>query len=182
MATKKKTPGRKAKSTASPEGITDASPKPKPRKVQGSTVEAYGNTWTHVVPSTTDDLHRAQHDVGVLLPADLAELLQRCGGGHPMHDFFEGIDTEISIGYLLPLADHPKLGSLSSRVHTSRQVQGLPLDYVPFAVDAGHANVLCLHLPTGKIIYWLHDDQQAPLRHIAPSLATFLSGLEEAPF
>ena len=107
-----------------------------------------------------------------------------CGGGSPAKHFFASAreDLELGIGYILPLRDQRKIEGVASECVRYRTHQGFDPSLIPFALDGGHANPICVRLPQRDIIYWLHDDPENRIRRVAPSLGEFLSGLEESPY
>lgn len=151
---------------------------------QDSVADAYGNTWSRVIPGTPQQVAAASAALGRQIPKDLVELLVRFGGGKPAKDYYANHehDIEVRLGYLLPLSDNGKVSGLATVASTYRKAQQLSQDLVPFALDNGHANLLCLRLPKLGVVYWLHDDHEARVRKVAPSLEQFLAGLSEAPF
>jgi hypothetical protein len=59
---------------------------------------------------------------------------------------------------------------------------GFPSTLVPFALDTGNANPICIDKQTNEIVYWLHDEPQSRTRPVADSLDAFLAGLRPSPF
>ena len=149
-----------------------------------SATDAYGNTWSRIIRATPKQLAAASAALGVQIPKDLAELLTRFGGGKPVRNYYANREygIEVSVGYLLPFADKGKVSGLATTCLSYRKAQQLSQDLVPFALDSGHANLLCLRLPKADVVYWLHDDSEDRVRKVAPSLENFLAGLSEAPF
>ena len=84
---------------------------------------------------------------------------------------------ELGIGYVLPAHDKKLVSGFASTVALYRAKQHLPREVLPFALDSGHANLICLRLPRRDVVYWLHDDPDEPVRYVAPSLKAFLKGL-----
>jgi len=153
------------------------------RKV-ATKVEAYGNTWTGVVEGTIAQVRAAEAALGVKIPDGLSKLLQSCGCGEPARGFYysKRFKVEVGVGHIVPLVDQPKINGIVAEASVRRRVIGLPDHFIPFALDNGNSDVLCVDLKTEKIVYWLHDEEPDERGQVvAGSLADFLSGLEESP-
>jgi hypothetical protein len=183
MVTRKQPPS-KGKKSLSQKSAPTKSGQGKTADKGNTVVSAYGNTWENVTPGTLADVQVVEEQIGVSLAPDLAEFLMKCGGGRPAKNFFEsrGDHLELGVGYVLPLREHPKKGGVASDCLRYRKHQSLDPSLVPFALDRGNANLICMRLPGGDIVYWLHDDPDDRIRKVAPSLNDFLTGLEETPY
>ncbi|MEW5738871.1 MAG: SMI1/KNR4 family protein [Myxococcota bacterium] len=148
-------------------------------------LQAYETGWKQVSGGTDADVQAVEAQLGRRLPAALAEFLMTCGGGRPEKNFFVGPESEVldlGIGYVLPLRDVGKKQGVGTTNETWRAHQGLPQELIPFAVDTGNANLICLRLPQQDVIYWVHDEPDHRPRFVAASLPAFLHGLGECPF
>jgi len=144
---------------------------------------AFGNEWRRVIGATEAEVAEAEKQLGVTFPEDLKSLLISCGGGRPRNDYYcsRQNNIEVSVGYVLPARDGRVKGIVSECLSYRRTHQLSPT-LIPFAYDTGNANLLCLELKSGEIVYWLHDDPSDRVRKIVPTLKEFLSGLKPAPF
>ena len=183
MVTRKQPPS-KGKKNPSSKSTPSKGGQGKTADKGNAVVSAYGNTWENVTEGTLADVQSVEGQIGVSLPPDLAEFLMKCGGGRPAKNFFESraADLELGIGYVLPLREHPKKGGIASDCLRYRKHQGLDPSLVPFALDRGNANLICMRLPGRDIVYWLHDDPDDRTRKVAPSLNDFLTELDETPY
>ncbi|MCP3059704.1 SMI1/KNR4 family protein [Myxococcus sp. K38C18041901] len=157
----------------------------KPKKPQTPVVDAFGNTWSDCVPVLAEDIASTEAAVGLKMPAELAKLFEGYAGGSPEWSFYESEenDIEVSIGYIIPLQQEGMRDALATVHQRIRKHQPTyPRDVFPFAYDNGHANLLCVKVETGEVVYWLHDDVDEPVRVVAGTLQEFLSGLAEPPF
>ncbi|WP_426735814.1 SMI1/KNR4 family protein [Myxococcus faecalis] len=157
----------------------------KPKKGQTSVVDAFGNTWSDCVPALARDIESTESAVGLKMPAELAKLFEACAGGSPERDFYESQEhnIEVSVGYVIPLQKAGMRDALTTVHQRIRKHQPTyPGDVFPFAYDNGHANLLCVKVKTGEVVYWVHDDADEPVRVVATTLQKFLSGLAEPPF
>jgi hypothetical protein len=155
------------------------------RKKISKVVKAYGNTWEDVFPGTKQDVKAAERALGVAFPKELAELFMTCGGGLPENDYYydSKYDLEISMGYVFPLKDQKDIQSVVSQCELFRKVHDLSKSLIPFAYDSGNANLMCLDLVSGKVVYFLHDEEpEDAIQIVSSSLIRFLKGLRECPF
>jgi len=154
------------------------------QRSRASVTDAYGNTWVGVAPAGRRDVEAAEAALGLTLPAELAELMMTLGAGRPAKSYYfsRDNDIEIELGYVIPLLAQPRIGDLVQECETYRRVHGLAPELIPFALDSGHANLLCLRLPAGDVVYWLHDEPERRVRTVAPSLVALLQGLTEPPY
>src|ERR1700722_8884600 len=132
---------------------------------------AFGNEWSRVIGATEADAAEAQSQLGVTFPEDLKSLLLECGGGRPRNDYYQSRenDIEVSVGYILPARDG-RVGGIASECASYRKMHQLSPTLIPFAYDTGNANLMCLDLASGEIVYWLHDDPSHRVRKVAPTL------------
>jgi len=144
---------------------------------------AFGNEWSRVIDATEADAAQAASQLGVAFPEDLSALLIECGGGRPKKNYYRSRknNIEVSVGYVLPVRDG-RVKGVASECTSYRKTHQLPLTLIPFAYDTGNANLMCLDLSSGEVVYWLHDDPSDRVRKVAPTLKEFLSGLEPSPF
>ena len=154
------------------------------QRSRASVTDKHGNTWVGVAPASQRDVEAAEAALGLTLPAELAELMMTLGAGRPTRSYYfsRANDIEIELGYVIPLVAQPKIGDLVKECEIHRRVHGLAPELIPFALDSGHANLICLRLPATDVVYWLHDEPEGRVRPVAPSLAALLEGLTEPPY
>ena len=144
---------------------------------------AFGNEWRRVIGATEAEVANAESQLGVTFPDDLKSLLIICGGGRPKNDYCDSRknNIEVSVGYVLP-AREGRVRGIVSECQSYRKAHQLSPTLILFAYDTGNANLMCLDLASGEVVYWLHDDPSDRGRRVAPTLKEFLSGLKLAPF
>ena len=144
---------------------------------------AFGNEWSRVIGATDTEVAEAQGQLGVTFPEDLKSLLLECGGGRPKNDYYQSRENniEVSLGYIFPARDG-RVKGIVSVCAIYRKAHQLAPTLIPFAYDTGHANLMCLDLMSGEVVYWLHDDPKDPVSKVAPTLKHFLRGLKPSPF
>lgn len=147
-------------------------------------VEAYGIEWRNVKPASPNDIASIEDKLKVTLPENLKELFKTCAGGYPSKNFYYIRDAkrEASIGYILPVKEDKKISDVLTTYRNLHNIFDFPDDLIPFALDYGHANPLCLDIKTGEVIYWLTDVPSNQMVKVSKSLEVFLEGLSEDPF
>lgn len=157
------------------------------RRVDNSSIIAdkYGNEWSRCVPTTAEEIAALEKDLHLTLPTSLKEFLRQFAEGRPARRVFrnEASAMEVEMGSVLPLSSKRQTILTLARTYdilkTRRDYDG---HFVPFAYDTGNANYFCIDVRTGAVVYWLHDDPEQPVRHLAKTLDDLLSALKEADY
>jgi hypothetical protein len=154
-------------------------------KAKGKDVDAFGNTWAGALGGTREEVGAVEAALGVKLSDELAAFLQECANGKPARGFYfsKAHEIEVGLGRVLPLQDQPKMNGIVTDASMRRRVTGMPEHFVPFAVDNGNSDVLCVDTKTQQIVYWVHDGSPDDRGQVAAdSLKTFIARLEEPPY
>ncbi len=146
-----------------------------------TTPRAYNNTWRDCDGASSADISSVEARIGAQLPKELRDLFRVCARGYPDDNFFENGMIEVSIGYILPLREDSKLENLSRIHRVLRDVHQFPEGLIPFAYDTGNADLFCLEIGSGKVVYW-HHDIGCETQVVCSSLQEFLDGLAPSPF
>ena len=169
MAERKKTPA--AERPAGKKAPPKKAPPPQPP------VEAYGNVWRGCLPLTEEQLVAAERELGVSVPGDLRALFLRCNGGRPERQHYASARILVDLGWVLPVGQPPVPRRESFETVVRRAAKyALPPSTVPFAFDTGNAGVFCVDA-SGRVVYWVHDEPEDPIKDVAPSLNEFLTHL-----
>lgn len=172
MATRKKTSGTRR-------------PRRVPRR-SGTSEELFGNVWQGCLPSTPAGLDALEKALSWRLPSTLRELLARAACGRPRNNYFRRPRTgeELSVGCVLAVEKSASRRIPTIAEYSAALIQsvGFPPTLVPFALDTGNANPICIDKQTNDIVYWLHDEPQSRARPVADSLDALLAGLRPSPF
>lgn len=154
-------------------------------KAKTQDVDAFGNTWTGVLGGTRAEVEAIEAALGVKIPDDLAAFMQECANGRPQRGYYfdRAHDIEVGLGRVIPLRDQPKMSGVVTDASTRRRVTGMPEHFVPFAVDNGNSDVLCVDTKTQQVVYWVHDGSSDDRGRIAAdSFAAFISALKDPPY
>ena len=147
-------------------------------------LDAFANVWTGVIPGTPAEVSAVETALGVQIPDALSGFLVTCAFGKPERPFYYSARhrVEVGMGRILPLKDQPKVSGIVAAALVRRRVIGLPEHLVPFAVDNGNSDVICVDSKSQSVIYWVHDEVPSERgRIVADSLQEFLSGLTDPP-
>lgn len=161
------------------------SSRPKRDASATSEIEYAGNVWTDVIPTSTEEIARAQALSATQMPESWRRLVAACNGGRPVKNFVERHGFESCLGRLIPvLGDgtrrRPGLLDVTSNL---RKNATWPAGLAPFAFDDGNANYFCVRFRDGSVVLWLHDEDEAHrVREVAASIDDLLGALSERPY
>jgi hypothetical protein len=159
----------------------------RPKRVASTTseIEYAGNVWTDVLPTSAEEIARAQALSATQMPESWRRLVAACNGGRPGKNFVERHGFESCLGRLIPvLGDgtrrRPGLVDVNSNL---RKNASWPAGLAPFAFDDGNANYFCVRVRDGSVVLWLHDEDDARrVREVASSIDDLLAALTERPY
>jgi hypothetical protein len=150
---------------------------------QREVVEAYDNQWVGCLPLSEAEFSATEKELGLSIRRELRALFLRCNGGRPKKSYYESSRIMVQLGRVLPVQrpDTPRREWLGSVVERAARY-GLPKSTIPFGFDNGEAGVFCVDAKTGRVVYWVHDEPEDPIKDVAASLDEFLSSLVEPPY
>jgi hypothetical protein len=146
----------------------------------------FGNVWEGCLPSTPASLDALEKVLSWRLTSPLRDLLARAACGRPRKNYYRNPRTgeELSVGCVLAVRKGAgrRVATIDEYFAALVRSVGFPSRLVPFALDTGNANPICVDKQTNEVVYWLHDELQSSTRRVADSLDAFLVDLRPSPF
>jgi hypothetical protein len=137
-------------------------------------------------PPSPEQIALVEQAVGKCLPTSYVEFLRFSNGGHPELDTFRiesgGKQYEWGVDRFFHISDD--LDSTEDVMWNYRNLPGdPPRTLLPIGCDGG-GNLIFLDLSEdgdGRIFFWVHDDPNLPLLHVADSFEEFIDMLTLNP-
>ena len=131
-------------------------------------------------PATDEQVQEAERDLEVRLPADFLAIAKVHQGAMPEPYCFDLPDGgQGGISYLLHFEEEPFNSNIVARGWPAWVNGVLSEKVIPFAEDNG--NLICFDYrntdEAPEVVYWVHDDREAPLQRVASSFTELIGML-----